>query len=920
MFVSAALLSEERTIRLDAARTVELDADGIYALRNVLVADDDGEVRGAAAERLGLAQVARAPGYMGVKSALLDALDDASPYVREHAALSLSRHLEGSEGLSIAKLVEQRLAEMLCREPMWRVRRAGVRALAAIAQERAIALLGDVLDDPFWRVRYAAIQALAAWPSCESSIDQPGSARRRAAIAFLRSIWRGERAVDLTPTEPERVGGVDASGLGDEDPAVVAVRLARLPDAQLRAEEVVPLLASPHEVLRRLAIKRIAERGSDDEMLAALALLDEPRVPYIDESVRRVLARADARRLRGIVLERGDSSPAALAWAFEQAATTSDDVVEDASRHLAHAHVRVRRAAARSASLAATDALIHAVQGDADDVVRATCIEWLASRLDEPKAVAALDALDPSSEPPRIARALALVCAQRDTPSELAHRIATRASDAQDASTRSAAIAWLMSAKQVRAPSSDRAEALSDPDPWMRLAGLDVDCAANALEKDADPTVRRRAFELLTHAPVRRVDAMVLAARSDDGWVRARAATALVRADGGASGVVEMLLLLTRDRTLMVRSAAAEALAKCANVASACFDLVAREPPIDEELRLAAHGQLVREGTPRAFAALEHDLAVRSLSTTARWTLRGMSLAYPPDSRAGTELTFEPREPVVAAARRPHPGIATTLRDLGRTGIRVAPLGISGAFELPVSCLERARDAGVNAFFWEPEYRTMSEFLARAERKDELVVICGSYEADAKTITRDVERALKRLRRESLGVMLLFWVRSRARLDDASFECLDRLKQQGKVRAIGLSTHLRDLATEAITLRPWDVVMCRHSAAHTGLETSVLPVARERGVGVIAFSALVYGRMLRDGGARVDAADCYRYCLTQEGVSLCLSAPRRQRELEENLGVLRTPTLDPETVTRMRQHGVRVRADDRAFMSLVRDR
>ena len=168
--------------------------------------------------------------------------------------------------------------------------------------------------------------------------------------------------------------------------------------------------------------------------------------------------------------------------------------------------------------------------------------------------------------------------------------------------------------------------------------------------------------------------------------------------------------------------------------------------------------------------------------------------------------------------------------------------------------------------------------------------------------------------------MLLFWVRSRARLTDEAFATLERLKGAGKVRAIGFSTHLRDVAIEAIEARPWDVIMVRHSAAHPGAERALLPAASARGVGVIAFSALLYGRMLAEpcSGEAVTAADCYRYVVSQPGVSVCLSAPRRFRELEGNLEVLRRPLLDAAAIDRLRAHGARVHAQNRAFTTLVR--
>jgi predicted aldo/keto reductase-like oxidoreductase len=66
------------------------------------------------------------------------------------------------------------------------------------------------------------------------------------------------------------------------------------------------------------------------------------------------------------------------------------------------------------------------------------------------------------------------------------------------------------------------------------------------------------------------------------------------------------------------------------------------------------------------------------------------------------------------------------------------------------------------------------------------------------------------------------------------------------------------------------------------------------------------------------AADCYRYSLSQPGVSACLSAPRRGRELEENLAVLARPELTPEAAVLLRRQGAAVHQESRRFNALVR--
>jgi predicted aldo/keto reductase-like oxidoreductase len=250
---------------------------------------------------------------------------------------------------------------------------------------------------------------------------------------------------------------------------------------------------------------------------------------------------------------------------------------------------------------------------------------------------------------------------------------------------------------------------------------------------------------------------------------------------------------------------------------------------------------------------------------------------------------------------------------------------LSGANGLSPAALAEAHEAGVNSFFWETEYLQLTRFLrTRRGQREGLVLVAGSYHSGPAALRRDVESALRKLRTSWLDVFLLFWVRSPERLHDEDFEALEQLRAEGKLRAFGFSTHLRDLAAEAIRRRPWPVVMTRHSAAHPGAEAAFFPEALARGTGVLTFTATCYGRLLQpapgmpSGAVLPSAVDCYRYSLSQLGVSACLTAPRSHRELVQNLEVLARPYMMPETLETMRAHGARVRGRNQQFNALIR--
>ena len=203
------------------------------------------------------------------------------------------------------------------------------------------------------------------------------------------------------------------------------------------------------------------------------------------------------------------------------------------------------------------------------------------------------------------------------------------------------------------------------------------------------------------------------------------------------------------------------------------------------------------------------------------------------------------------------------------------------------------------------------------------MVVCGTFEADPASIRRDAERALRLMRLETIDLFLVFWVRSWRRLSDDVMDGLQRMRADGLVRHFSLSTHDRGLAAEAIR-RGWDPIMCRHSAAHRGVEATVLPTARQAGAGVLTFSNLCYGRILTrpDGDDRglPEPAEFYRYSLSQPGVTCCWSAPSTLDQLEHNLTALDRPHLPADRVAALRDHGARVYRDNLAFRVWVRER
>jgi HEAT repeat protein len=428
---------------------------------------------------------------------------------------------------------------------------------------------------------------------------------------------------------------------------------------------------------------------------------------------------------------------------------------------------------------------------------------------------------------------------------------------------------------------------LDDPDPRVALQALR---GLAAVGGEADPSMLGRLL------------------RAEDADLRAEAVAAAFRpaTDG------QPAWSLAGDPDARVRACLAAGLAT--------------QPMASEESPLA---RLQRDGHPAVrAAALTPDRARELVDDPTRetsWTVleRAARLQRVPFARLEPQPPWSP-DPMATLPEDPFdvvPCPPTRARQLGRCGLAVSPVGLSGHYGLPIEGFIRAFEAGVNLMFWESGYDTMTRFVTRLSPPGRAAIhfVAGTFEADGARVRRDAERALRSLGVERLTVFLLFWVRSWARVSGDVLAALQALRDAGKVASFGLSTHERGLAVEALE-RGWDPVMVRHSAAHRKAEAEIFPKAAALGAGLITFNATCYGRLLGppDAGCPARAADCYRYSLAQPGVAACLSAPATVDELDQNLEALRHPELPEERAAALRAGGDLVYREDSVFRRFVR--
>jgi aryl-alcohol dehydrogenase-like predicted oxidoreductase len=170
-----------------------------------------------------------------------------------------------------------------------------------------------------------------------------------------------------------------------------------------------------------------------------------------------------------------------------------------------------------------------------------------------------------------------------------------------------------------------------------------------------------------------------------------------------------------------------------------------------------------------------------------------------------------------------------------------------------------------------------------------------------------VEQTLRQLGTDYLDVVQLFWMGKMSAFTGAVQEELRRLREEGKVRAIGASIHDRPRAGKLAEDSILDLLMIRYNAAHPGAEHDIFPHLARRSPAVVAYTATSWRKLLKAPrgwtGEVPSAGDCYRFCLSSPHVDVVLTGPKTVAELRANLAAVARGPLDAGEQERLRAFG-----------------
>jgi aryl-alcohol dehydrogenase-like predicted oxidoreductase len=246
---------------------------------------------------------------------------------------------------------------------------------------------------------------------------------------------------------------------------------------------------------------------------------------------------------------------------------------------------------------------------------------------------------------------------------------------------------------------------------------------------------------------------------------------------------------------------------------------------------------------------------------------------------------------------------------LGRTGLSVSRLGI-GTYGAPADALERAfHNYGINYFYRGPSKGQPMRDAFKGLPRDEIVIALPTYAKYGAFMRHFLEKRLRAIGTDHIDLFILSWMRGEPQ--GRMLELALKLKEEGKVRYLAVSTHNRPLAGKiaADPATPIDALMVRYNAAHTGAEKDIFPLFPPTNrPGLIAFTATRWGQLMQAkrmpaGEKPLTASDCYRFALTNGYMNLCMTGPRTADELDENVKTLELGPLSDEEMERVRRIG-----------------
>jgi aryl-alcohol dehydrogenase-like predicted oxidoreductase len=262
---------------------------------------------------------------------------------------------------------------------------------------------------------------------------------------------------------------------------------------------------------------------------------------------------------------------------------------------------------------------------------------------------------------------------------------------------------------------------------------------------------------------------------------------------------------------------------------------------------------------------------------------------------------------------------------LGGTGLYVHRLGLSASYRPGKEIIYKAFDEGINYFFaygFDNQMVNPIREIAKNYR-DKVIIATGAYNLIIchQNIRSTVEKRLRQLKTDYIDIFLFLGVMKPKQFPEQVREELYRLRDEGKIKYIGMSCHDRKFAGEMAENGDLDTVMIRYNAAHRGAEEDIFPYIKKHDTGVISYTATRWTYLIRRTVKDWPKSEpiptpglCYRFVLSNPNVHVCMTAPSNAKQFKENLKSLNEGPLSNDEMDFIKRYGDAVHSSKKWFM------
>ena len=241
---------------------------------------------------------------------------------------------------------------------------------------------------------------------------------------------------------------------------------------------------------------------------------------------------------------------------------------------------------------------------------------------------------------------------------------------------------------------------------------------------------------------------------------------------------------------------------------------------------------------------------------------------------------------------------APVYRTLGRTGMKITVVSFGAMLTPEAEVLRIAFDNGVNYVDTARGYMggRNEEIVGKALKgvRGKVFVATKTPSSSKEDILRDVETSLKSLGTDYVDVLQLHSLKGRERAFlPETREALTRLKEQGKVRFFGVTTHTNQAEVlDAIAGDPdrfFDMALVGYNFNSGGEVSDAIARAAGAGIGIVAMKTQAGG--YRTGAAKEVSPHqaALKWALRNPHVTAAIPGMRDLSELREDVAVMGMP-------------------------------